>query len=617
MLGSSTLGAVSLSDWANAFVNAVWSTPLFFMLLGIGLAFSVGTKFAQWRILAHGLDCLRGKYDNPNDPGALTHFQALCAALSATIGLGNIAGVAVAVALGGPGAVFWMWVVGLFGMALKFAECSLAVMYRDVRDVPDPGAPALMESDAESRTLEYRGELPPDPGARERARGEVRGGPMWYIQKALVDPLRRRGNILWVLFKLLAVLFAVSTMLNSFGGGNMFQGWNVSETLETNFNVPRYLAAATVSILVALVIIGGIRRIGHVAATLVPFMCAVYVLGALYIILKNAALVPECFVLIFSSAFNPTNAQGSFVGVSFWVAFTWGLRRACFSNEAGEGSAAMAHSAAKTREPIREGVVAGLEPFIDTLVICTMSALVLLITGVWNRPAVGEIAALDSGRVIVVVDHDCEPRYLHAYDREIVPGESVAIHLDRTFSKQPEVLTLRIASVERDGDGWSNVKTVTLTTELSTIDEVQRPRFQDRLARIQIGMPVHRALDGAEMMRFAFDTSAVGMGKWIITIGVCLFAFSTMISWSYYGEKGAEYLFGPGAILPYKFVFVVFVFLGMVLPEFSTVYDFSDGTTGLMVLCNLPAILILMPTVLRAAKDYFRRLDAGEFTKTR
>ncbi|MCH7526266.1 MAG: alanine:cation symporter family protein [Planctomycetes bacterium] len=592
-----------LSELASKFVNIVWAPPLFLLLLGCGLIFSIATKFSQWRIMTHGLACLRGKYDDPKDPGAITHFQALCAALSATIGLGNIAGVAVAVSLGGPGAVFWMWVVGLLGMALKFAECSLAVMYRDIRDVPDPSAPALMEADAEARTLEYKGETPPEPGAPERARGEVRGGPMWYMQKALVEPLKAKGNPLWIVFKVLAVLFALSTMLNSVGGGNMFQGWNVSNVLKTSFGIPTYYSATVVSILVALVIIGGIRRIGEVASRLVPFMCVVYVLGALYVILSHVSEIPSYLSLIVTSAFKPTNAAGSFVGVSMWVAFSWGLKRACFSNEAGEGSAAMAHAAAKTNEPIREGVVAGMGPFIDTLVICTMSALVLLMTGAWNRPAVGAVASVSENEIVVTINGDVGSEFAESYGHELVEGVTLSVHVERTVGQGPVEVKMPIKSIDGAGaQDWSAITSITLDATMAEDGE---------LSQVQEGMPVHLAVEGADMMRFAFDSRLWGLGKWIITLGVCLFAFSTMISWSYYGEKGAEYLFGPQAILIYKFVFIVFVFLGMMLPKFSTVYDFSDATTGLMVLCNLPAVLILMPKLMTAAKDYFRRLDDG------
>ncbi len=598
-----------LEQITASMVNWVWSPYLFFLLLGCGLIFSVVSKFAQWRILTHGYGCIRGDYDRPEDTGHINHFQALCAALSATIGLGNIAGVAVAVSLGGPGAIFWMWVVGVFGMALKFMECSLAVMYRDVRDVPDPSAPALMEADAEARTLEYNGEPPPEPGAVATARGEVRGGPMWYMQKALVEPLRSRRNPLWVVFKILAVLFAVSTMLNSFGGGNMFQGWNVSDMLSKHFHVPTYFSAFVVSALVALVIIGGIKRIGQVASKLVPFMCVVYVLGALYVILLHAGEVPKYIALIISHAFTPMAEGGACAGVSVWIAFSWGLKRACFSNEAGEGSAAMAHAAAKTEEPIREGVVAGIGPFIDTIIICTMSALVILMSGAWNRPAVGTVTSVEGNSVSVQCTGELPPKMEKLYLARIAQGKSLAIHTVRGVGTKLQTVSAPIETIDKSpGDWWTSISSLTLdTAELS--DEVRET--------IVVGQQVHLDITGAEMTGFAFDTAFMGFGKYMVTLGVCLFGFSTMISWSYYGEKGAEYLMGPQAILPYKFMFVIFVFLGMVLPKFDTVYNFSDATTGMMVMCNLPALLILSPVVVRAARDYFRRLDAGEMPRLR
>ena len=601
----------TLEQITDGMASWVWSLPLFFLLLGCGLIFSVVTKFTQWRIMRHGYACIRGHYDKPEDTGHINHFQALCAALSATIGLGNIAGVAVAVSVGGPGAVFWMWVVGLFGMALKFMECTLAVMYRDVRDVPDPSAPALMEEDAEDRTLKYARGPRPKRGATPRARGEVRGGPMWYIQKALVEPLRGKGNPLWVVFKILAVLFAISTMLNSFGGGNMFQGWNVADTLYQNFHVPQLASAIVVASLVALVIIGGIKRIGLVASKLVPFMCIIYVAGALYVVILHAAEIPHFLGVIVQHAFTPVAEQGGFVGVTVWFAFRHGLRRACFSNEAGEGSAAMAHAAARTEEPIREGVVAGIGPFVDTLIICTMSALVLLMTGTWNRPAVGTVSAIDGQVVMVECNPDVSQRFERAYLAELGAGSNgkLAVHVEREVGSEPETVVLPIAETDGNpGEGWAAIRGVSLTME-GTSDEY--------LSRLSVGQPVHLDITGAKMTGFAFDVVIPGFGTYIVTLGVCLFAFSTMISWSYYGEKGAEYLLGPQAILPYKFIFVIFVMLGMMLEKFQWVYNFSDATTGLMVLCNLPAVLILSPHVLRAGKDYFRRLDGGQMPRLR
>ena len=607
--------SATLDTATDALASTIWSLPLFLLLLGCGLIFTVVTLFIQRRILAHGYACIRGHYDKPEDTGHINHFQALCAALSATIGLGNIGGVALAVSVGGPGAVFWMWIVGLFGMALKFMECTLAVMFRDVRDVPDPSAPALEQRDAEERTLEYEGEQPPASGARPRARGEVRGGPMWYIQKGLVEPLRNRRRSWWVLFKILAVLFAASTILNSFGSGNMFQGWNMSDVLEKNFRVPDLVSAAIVSILVALVIIGGIKRIGSVASKLVPFMCVLYVLGAACVVIMHITEVPYYLGLIVKSAFTPLAATGACAGVAVKLAFIQGLRRACFSNEAGEGSAAMAHAAARTEEPIREGVVAGIGPFVDTLIICTMTALVLLMSGTWNRAPVGTVAAVDASTARIQFASELPERFTKLYlDRMRTPkrsGSQFAIHTARGVNVEFRQVKIDIPKgVVPNEDGaevrWQDLPGVTLN--LAGVAKEDR-------AAIAVGQPVHLDMEGAELTRFAFDTTLMGFGAWIVTLGVCLFGFSTMISWSYYGEKGTEYLFGPQAILPYKFIFVIFVFLGMVLEKFQWVYNFSDATVGLMVFWNLPAVLILSPHVLRAAKDYFRRLDSGQMPR--
>ncbi len=606
-------------------VGYIWSTPLYLLLLGCGLIFSIATKFVQFRIMSHGIACIRGTYDKPGDTGHISHFQALSAALSATIGIGNIGGVAIAVSLGGPGAIFWMWIVGLFGMALKYMECTLAVMFRDVRDVPDPSAPALMQADAENRSLGYPGEEPPAPGSRTRARGEVRGGPMWYIEKGIVEPLRRRHPILATAFKVLAVLFAGATIINSLGSGNIFQGWNVKDVLVANFGVPAWLSATIVSALVALVIIGGIKRIGQVAAKLVPGMCVIYIVGAFAVMIANADQLPHCFGLIFKHAFTPIAGEGAFAGTVFAVAFGWGLRRACFSNEAGEGSAPIAHAAARTEEPIREGVVAGIGPFVDTIIICTMTAMVLLSTGVWNRPPVGTVSAVH-GDLVTVLCNQAVPEHLQAsYLREIQEGsdeqrpKTLVAYLNHEPGQDPDTIALKIVQIDRLGDDdWSQIASLILRKPSGDTPSESRPtETPPTTPSLQVGTPIHLRMMGAEMTRFAFDVTLPGFGKYILTIGVCLFAFSTLISWSYYGEKGAEYLFGPAAILMYKIVFVLVVFAGMMMPSFDIVYNISDITVGLMVLCNLPAVLILSPTVLRAGRKYFQRLDAGEMPPTR
>jgi len=362
-----------------------------------------------------------------------------------------------------------------------------------------------------------------------------------------------------------------------------------------------------VSVLVALVIIGGIKRIGAVASKLVPLMCVMYVGGALYVIIQNASEIPACLSLIVRSALTPAAEAGAFTGCTVWIAFTWGLKRACFSNEAGEGSAAMAHAAARTDEPIREGIVAGLGPFIDTIIICTISALVLLMSGTTTREPVGEITSIEGNLVRVTCQPDVPEHMAGPYVDRMLIGNKLSIHLLRATDATLQKIEVPIVELDRgEGEGWSAFRSVVL--------DISGAKPEER-EQVAIGKPVHIGIDGAEMTAFAFDTSMRGFGKYMVTLAVCLFAFSTMISWSYYGEKGAEYLLGARAILPYKFMFVVFVFVGMVIQKFDTVFDFSDATTGLMVLCNLPAVLVLSPVVVRAAKDYFRRLDSGQMPR--
>ncbi|MHC4233923.1 MAG: alanine:cation symporter family protein, partial [Planctomycetota bacterium] len=259
----------------------------------------------------------------------------------------------------------------------------------------------------------------------------------------------------------------------------------------------------------------------------------------------------------------------------------------------------------------REGVVAGIGPFVDTLIICTMSALVLLVTGAWSRPPLGTVEAIEGDGVVVRCATNLPEGFQQPYLGAIELGKNrtLAVFLQHEAGQEPETATLPIVAVDGDtSTGWQGINTVTLDLQAQEVTEADRER-------VAVGQPVHLDLDGAKLTAVAFDTTIFGFGKWMVTLGVCLFAFSTMISWSYYGEKGAEYLLGPQAILPYKFIFVIFVFLGMVLSKFQTVYDFSDATTGLMVLCNLPAVLILSPAVLRAARHYFRRLDGGQMPR--
>ncbi|QDS99413.1 alanine/glycine:cation symporter family protein [Adhaeretor mobilis] len=450
-------------------------------LISGGLFFTLRYKFINVRLLGHCFSVIRGHFDDEKDEGEVSHFQALTSALSATVGLGNIAGVAVAITMGGSGAVFWMWVIAFLGMSLKFTSCSLAQYYRRVK--PD---------------------------------GTVLGGPMVFLE----DGFRDRLPKLALLGKVLAVTFAVLTILAAFGGGNMFQGNQAFSLLNQQF--PKVAAShhawifgLLLAFLVGIVIIGGIRRIGEVTSKLVPFMCAFFCLVCLVIIIKNYEEVPAMFGRIFSEAFAVKSVYGGIFG-----ALLTGAQRAAFSNEAGVGSAAIVHAAAKTDEPIREGVVAMIAPAIDTIAVCTMTALAILISSAHLDPVTGLV-----------------------YGKSDLAPEGI-------------VVTARA------------------------------------FASLGAAMP------------------------YLLCIAVCCFAYSTLISWSYYGERATEYLIGPGGILPYRIVYLIFVALGPIL-SLQSVIDFSDMMILSMAFPNIVGMVLLSGLISRKASDYTQRLKSGEMQPDR
>lgn len=449
-----------LAFWDNGTDGEI-SLPAVVVWLVLGaIYFTFKMAFINLRGFQHSIDVVRGIYDNPDDEGEVSHFQALSSALSATVGLGNIAGVAVAVSVGGPGAIFWMIVAGFLGMSSKFTECTLGQMYR-VKD----------------------------------ANGNVSGGPMRYLHKGL-EELGMGG-----LGKVLSTVFALMCIGGSFGGGNMFQA-NQSYAAIADimpFDLSPVLYGVVLAVLVGIVIIGGIKSIGRVAEIIVPFMCGIYLLAGSYILLVNASQIPSAFSVIFVQAFAPVSVAGGVLGV-----LIQGFRRAAFSNEAGVGSASIAHSAAATDEPVREGIVALLEPFIDTIIVCTMTGLVVVITG--------------------------------AYQQE--------------------------------------------------------------------------GLEGVAMTSQAFG-SAISWFPSVLSLAVFFFAFSTMISWSYYGERCATFLFGEKASLPYKMIFLVFVVLGSVI-KLGNVIDFSDLMILGMAFPNILGLFLLSGKVREQLDDYWGRLTSGE-----
>jgi AGCS family alanine or glycine:cation symporter len=449
----------------NAVRDQIWGLPLIVLLVGTGVFLTLRNRLVQLRGFKHSLELISGKFDKPEFEGEITHFQALSAALSATIGTGNIAGVATAIAVGGPGALFWMWITAAFGMAVKFTSCTLAVMYRRI-----------------------------DPD------GYVRGGPMYFIEMGLSPKLR-----------FLAYMFAACTTVAALGTGNMVQANSVADGIvsllghkgTTTGLVLRIIIGLIIAILVGLVIVGGIKRIGRVASKLVPFMTIVYIGSALIVLAMSMEHIIPAFELIFKCAFAPVSAAGGFAGATVWLTIQKGVSRGVFSNESGLGSAPMAHAAAKVNEPVREGLVAMIGPFVDTLVICTMTGLVILVSGQWT-----------SG-------HDGTP----------------------------------------------------LTAE-------------------------------------SFEAILPSWGRSMVSVGLILFAYSTIISWSYYGEKGIEYILGRPAVLPYKWIYLIFLPIGATL-KLDIVWGFADIANGLMALPNLVALLALSGVVGAAVKKYFNERRRG------
>jgi len=540
---------------ALAFINSIlWHNYVLYGIVGTGVLFTVWSGFSQYRALTHGPSVIRGIYDDPDDPGAINHFQALSAALSATVGLGNIGGVALAIALGGPGAVFWMWVIGFLGMGIKLTEVTLSMLYRNTDDPENP-----------------------------------HGGPMWVVHKAM----EKRG--LGGLGKVIAVIFCVTLLVSTATGGNMFQAWNVGELTQEYFSVPSWITGIILAIIVGSVILGGIKRIGKVAGTLVPFMVVLYLLAGTYVLTLNFADLPAIFVLIVKSAVAPTEAAGAFVGGTAASAFLFGLKRAVFSNEAGQGSSPIAHSAAKTDEPAREGVVAGLEPFIDTIVVCTFTALIILSTGIWNR---APDIAFEHTPIAVQTEAGWQ-----------FPAHGM---IDDDWSEGDKAILVVTAHDRGDGFNRHKVEGTVLpggeygyAIHWDVLDGTTKPEI--------VGNGFYRTYIGATLTAKAFDSVTPGLGKWLVSIAAWLFAISTMISWSYYGEQGMVYLAGEKSVFGYKIVYCALIIIAT-LGFVKTDADLDNVTgigTGVMVLANIPICWFFGYQAMRAYKEYIGRLKSG------
>ena len=546
-------------DAALATINAIlWHDYVLYVMVITGITFTCWSGFSQYRALTHGVKVIRGTYDDPNDPGAINHFQALSTALSATVGLGNIGGVAIAISLGGPGAVFWMWIIGFLGMATKLTEVTLSMLYRNTDDPNNP-----------------------------------HGGPMWVASKGLPQrfPWLGSGG------KLIGGLFCITCLIMAATGGNMFQAWNTGEITEAYFGIPSMASGIVLSIIVGMVIIGGIKRIGAVTGRLVPLMVVLYLIAAMYALIINFAEIPEMFGLIFKGAFSTLEASGAFIGGTMGYAFLFGMKRAIFSNEAGQGTSPIAHSAAKTKEPVREGVVAGLEPFIDTIVVCTLTALVILSTGVWQRGAEGvfiadpQVVQTEAGWTLgstAITDR---------YRGEWIDGTSVFAVLQADENPMSGNKLHKIHGtiiVAEFGGTYVQWEELAVTT---------KPMLHDH--------GIYVSYVGATLTAVAFDTLVPGLGKWLVTLSVRLFAISTMIAYSYYGEQAMVFLAGEKSVMPYKIVFCLLAVVATAgfLQTDVQLDNLTGFGTGVMLFVNVPLMWILGSQAMRAYKDYINRLD--------
>ena len=533
--------------------SVLWHEYVLYAIVGTGVLFTFWSGFCQYRALTHGPSVLRGVYDDPNDPGAINHFQALSAALSATVGLGNIGGVALAIALGGPGAVFWMWVIGLLGMSIKLTEVTLSMLYRNTDDPDNP-----------------------------------HGGPMWVAHKALA----RKG--MPRLGRTIGVIFCVTLLISTATGGNMFQAWNVGELTQEYFNVPSWITGIILAILVGSVILGGIKRIGKVAATLVPLMVVLYLGAGFYVLALSIGDIPGIFVLIVKSAFAPTEATGAFIGGTAASAFLFGLKRAAFSNEAGQGSSPIAHSAAKPDEPVREGIVAGLEPFIDTIVVCTFTALIILSTGIWNRAPDVTLDNLPTAQQ--TVDG-------WQFSQTVAPGQDW-MEDDRVM------LVVSGDANETTGNTLHRIQGVVSASGDDFV--VNWVALAATVQPVAVGEGMYRSYVGATLTAKAFDSVSPGLGKWLVSIAAWLFAISTMISWSYYGEQGMVYLAGDKSVFPYKIVYCLLIFVAT-LGIIKTDADLDNITgvgTAVMLFVNIPICWFFGYQAMAAYKDYIARLKS-------
>lgn len=527
-----------------------------YILLGTGIFFTFYLKFPQIRFFRHATRIVTGKFEKKSFKGDTTHFQALATALSGTVGTGNIGGVGLALYIGGPAALFWMWATAFFGMTTKFVECTLSHKYRSI------------ESD-----------------------GSISGGPMYYMEKKL--------NMKW-----LAVLFAIATVICSFGTGNMPQINNIAASVESSFNIAPWITGAVLSVFLALIIVGGIKRIAKVTEKIVPVMAVIYIIGAFSVILMNPGNIAPAFKMIFQSVFSGTAAMGGFMGATFAFAFTRGVGRGIYSNEAGQGSAAIAHASAKADEPVSEGMVSILEPFIDTLLICTLTGLAIMASGAWLEKVPNTFQRADmeivqgrfvqdnAAHIALLGNHinDGEDDKITAYtgDLNIVEGKA-----DETA----DITMIHARSIAED------VVFLKGGTPLTDTLKIADGLLVDSDVVVEGKSLVHSAVLTTEAFKKGFFGDN---GKFIVSVGLLLFAFSTVISWSYYGDRAITYLLGTKFVLPYRILYIVAFFFAALI-DTTVIWSLAYVVIAVMAVPNLFGIILLHKDMKQSVLDYWKK----------
>jgi AGCS family alanine or glycine:cation symporter len=541
----------------DSFLGGAFWFP--YVLLGVGLFFTIYLKFPQIRFFKHAWLVVTGKYDKPDDPGDTSHFKSLTTALSGTVGTGNISGVAFAIFLGGPAALFWMWATAFLGMTTKFVEVTLSHKYRE-----------------------------------QTEDGTMAGGPMYYMDKRL--------NMKW-----LAVAFAIATVISSFGTGNLPQSNGIATSIEATFGFEPMLVGGVLAILLGLVIIGGIHRIASVTSTIVPLMALIYIVGAFAVIFANAENIGPAFASVISDAFTGSAAAGGFLGATLAYAFNRGVNRGLFSNEAGQGSAPIAHAAAKTKESASEGMVSILEPFIDTIIICTITGLVILSSGVWKEKHQNVFDASDmvflAGEYSDKKEEDLTNLYklINNVDGSTVENFNGVLTIVGGKAQNNTDFTLMNARSIAENVTYSVGSEEDLFT--GRIEVINGVPQKDNL--VVSGMSL---VHSAKLTTIAFTRGYFGdFGQYIVSIGLLLFAFSTAIAWSYYGDRAMTYLLGPKSVMPYRVIYVA-GFFWAAFSDTTLVWALSAVSIVVMTLPNLFGIMMLRKEMKQTMNEYWDKV---------